>query len=194
MQGGIYLLMNTWFNLVVIYLLIIKSCTDEKKILSVIVMIVAGITYLSYYSLNNVYLNYGTPDFRAAGFGWYENRNDLVLILTIVLPLAMSVVEITKNSFLRFIFFATEIMFTINILFAGSRQGLIGLALVGGASILFLKKLPRVIRFSLLTVLIVSILGIGLATVLTRSRFRRAPFWRMLPQRIALYNGKHVSE
>jgi putative inorganic carbon (hco3(-)) transporter len=169
LTGVLDLVQNIWFNFVIIYFLIVKICIDEKKVKIIFLMIVSAITYLSYYSLHTIYLNYGVSDNYAAGFGWYENRNDLVYILTVMIPLIFCLAEVAKNVIIKYLFIFIAALFTANILFAGSRNGLLGLLTVGILSLIFLKKISRLFRLSLVIFLLISVLGIGLATVLTRS-------------------------
>jgi len=168
LHGGLNTFKDIWLNLVLIYIMIVKLCTNEKKIKSILFMIVAAISYLSFKSVSDVVLNY-QPGLRAIGFGWYENSNDLVLILVCVIPLALCFGEYYTSIFVKFLFFAIASLFASNILLSASRNGLLGLLAVGCLSLLFMKNLSRFFRYLILGVLVVSILTFGIATVMTRS-------------------------
>jgi O-antigen ligase len=60
-------------------------------------------------------------------------------------------------------------MFTINILFTGSRNGLLGLISVGIVSILSSDKIHKILRSLLIIVLLGAIVTVGLSSVLARS-------------------------
>lgn len=167
LHGGLSTFKDYWLNLIIIYILIVKSCITEKKLKSIIFMIVGAILYLSYKSVLDVIINY-QPGLRPLGFGWYENPNDLVLILTCVIPLALCLGESTASILIRYFFMAVAVLFSFNILMSASRNGLLGLATVGCLSLLFMKKLSRVVRYAILALLVTSILTFGLAVVLTR--------------------------
>jgi len=166
-HGGIDML-NEWKNLVIIYILIFKSCIDERKIKFILLMILLGILYLSYYSISSVLENY-QPGILARGYGWYENGNDLVLILVSVIPLALCLGELSNRIFIRYLFLAIAALFAWNILLTGAREGLLGLMVVGSLGLLFAKKISRPIKMIIASILVASILTFGLATVLTRS-------------------------
>ncbi|WDN87078.1 hypothetical protein BuS5_00046 [Desulfosarcina sp. BuS5] len=168
LHGGIDTFKNIWLNLIIIYVIIVMSCTDEKKIKSIILMVVAAIFYLSYKSVSDVIINYH-PGLRPQGFGWYENPNDLVLILTCAIPLALCLGESSNSTIIKYFFIAIASFFAFNILLSASRNGLLGLMSVGCLSILFMKKISRFIRLSILILLIFSVVTFGVATVLTRS-------------------------
>ena len=166
---GLDIFLNTWLNLFVIYILILKQCTDEKKIQAIMFMIIAAICYLSYDSIIKFTINYGTSENLASGYGVYENRNDLVYILTVVIPLAICLVELSGSLIKRYLFISVASLFTLNILLAGSRNGLLGLLTVGVLSLLSSKKISGIFRMMLLGCLAISIIAVGVATVLSRS-------------------------
>jgi len=168
LHGGLETFQNIWLNLLIIYVIIVKTCTDEKKFKSIIFMIVAAIFYLSYKSVSDVVLNY-QPGLRPVGFGWYENPNDLVLILTCVIPLALCLAESSNSIIIKYLFIAVASLFAFNILLSASRNGLLGLMTVGCLSLLFMKNISRFIRLSILMLLISSVIGFGITNVLTRS-------------------------
>ena len=165
-HGGIDIF-NRWKNLIIIFILIFKSCTDERKIKRILLMIVLGIIYLSYYSITNVIKNY-EPGILAKGFGWYVNGNDLVLILVSVIPLSLCLGELSSLILIRYLFLGTAAIFAFNILLAGAREGLLGLMVVGSLGILFAQKLSRLIKIFIACAMIASILTFGIATVMTR--------------------------
>ena len=168
LHGGLDTFQNIWLNLLVIYIIIVKTCTDEKKIKSIILMIVAAIFYLSYKSVSDLMINY-QPGARPLGFGWYEHPNDLVLILNCTIPLALCLWESSKSTIVRYFFIAVAFLFACNILLSASRNGLLGLMTIGCLSLLFMKNISRVVRLSILALLISSVLTFGIATVFTRS-------------------------
>jgi O-antigen ligase len=157
-------------NLVIVYFLIVKTCINEKNLKFILLMIVLAITYLSYDSVHNVILYYyDETGIRASGFGWYENPNDLVFILAVVLPLVFCLAELTEFGVMRYMYITICGLFTVNILMAGSRNGLLGLVTVGSLCLLFSQKISRLFRIVLLGLLMTSIIGTGIATVLTRT-------------------------
>lgn len=164
--GGIEIF-NVWRNIVIIFFLIVVSCVNEKKIISIQVMIVLAILYLSFDSVSNVLADYA-PGVRAQGFGWYENGNDLVLILVTVIPLAFSIGEYSKSIIVKYIFIAIAGFFSFNILLTGSREGLLGLLVVGVLGLQSALKLSGFTRKFLISALVVSVITIGITTVLTR--------------------------
>jgi len=166
-HGAIDLFMTTWLNLLIIYIIIVKTCTDEKKIKIILLMIVSALIYLSYYSINDYITNH-YPGYRARGFGWYENANDISLILTCAIPLALCLAELSGSIAIRYLFIGVAGVFAFNILICGSRNGLLGLVSVGCMGIIFMKKLSRPIRVSVLVVLVCSVIGFGIANVRSR--------------------------
>lgn len=168
LRGGLDTFQSIWLNLVIIYIIIAKTCTDERKIKSIILMIVVAISYLSYKSVADVVIDY-QPGIRPQGFGWYENPNDLVIILTCVIPLALCLGESSKSTIVKYLFMAVAALFSFNILLSASRNGLLGLMTVGCLSLLFMKNISRAVRLSILALLIFSVLTFGVATVFTRS-------------------------
>ncbi|MCD6185775.1 MAG: O-antigen ligase family protein [Deltaproteobacteria bacterium] len=168
LHGGIDTFKNIWLNLIIIYVIIVMSCTDEKKIKSIILMVVAAIFYLSYKSVSDVIINYH-PGLRPQGFGWYENPNDLALILTCTIPLAFCLWELSTSIIIKLFFIGVNSLFAVNMLLSASRGALLGLMAVGCMCLLFIKNVSKFIRLSILALLIVSIGTFGIATVFTRS-------------------------
>lgn len=157
---------NLWLRYGIVYFLIFKTGQSLTKIKWLTSAIVLAIAYLCYFSISNFVLNH-TSGMRAGGFGWYDNSNDLSVILVSVIPLGYLLFE-TANGMTKKIFFGTVTgMFAFNLLFTGSRNGLLGLFTVGMLSII-LSKIPKTLRLGLVILLCSSILGIGLATVLDR--------------------------
>ncbi len=157
---------NFWLRYGIVYFLIVKSATNTGRIQSIAIAIVLAIAYLSYYSLSKFVMAY-EPGMRARGFGWYENSNDLSVILVSVIPLAYMLFETTTSILKKCFYFALTVIFAFNILFTGSRNGLLGLFTVGMLSII-LSNISKTLRLGLIIVLCSSILGIGLVTVLAR--------------------------
>ncbi len=157
---------NLWLRYGIVYFLIIKLSVTSTRIKLLSVVMVLAISYLSYFSLSEFVLNF-EPGMRAGGFGWYENSNDLSVILVSVIPLSYLLFEISNGFFKRGLFFSLTIMFAFNILFTGSRNGLLGLFIVGILS-LILSNIPRTFRLGLIVLLFSSIVTVGLTTVLAR--------------------------
>lgn len=158
---------NLWLRYGIVYFLIIKSGISANRIRTLMLMIVLAISYLSYYSIINFALRY-EPEMRASGFGWYENANDLSVILVSVIPFAFLLAETASSSFKRYLYIGLAAAFSFNILFTGSRNGLLGLLTVGGLSTVFSKKISGLMRMGLLSVLIISILTVGITTAMSR--------------------------
>ncbi|MFH1460561.1 MAG: O-antigen ligase family protein [Candidatus Omnitrophota bacterium] len=166
-QAGLDTL-NLWLKLGIVYYLIFKSVTNEKKLITIIFTIILALGYLCYYAITNFIINY-TPGIRASGFGWYENANDLSLIFVAVIPLSFLVINLTNKLFIKLFYLFCSASFAFTVLFTGSRNGLLGVAVVGFFSTIFAKKLPKVIRGSVLVILVLAISSIGVASVLSRS-------------------------
>lgn len=166
-QAGIETL-NLWLRLGIVFFLIFKSVVNINRLKRVILMILAGISYLSYYSISNLAVD-ALIGRRASGFGWFENPNDLSLILVSVIPLAILMANLSKKFLIKLFFLIIAGIFSYNILFSGSRGGLLGLMTVGFSSLFFAEKLPKLSRFVLVVLLIGAIAGIGITSVLNRS-------------------------
>lgn len=177
LTGGFSMFKEVWLPIVIIFILLAKSCTDEQKVKWILVMIIAGISYLSYYSLNDYYrvISSGNLDYtyRVVGFGWYELANDLCFIFIAVIPLAFYMAETTKNFFLRYLFIFLCGVFTLNTLLTGSRNGLLGLLVVIPLSLYLSDQetgvvKSKVVKTGLLALVMLSILTIGIAAVTAR--------------------------
>ena len=164
-HGGYETLLG-WLNYIIIYFLIVKLCNTHERIQSIILMIFLGIIYLSIFSLINVAENKFA--IRASGFGWYENGNDLVLILISVIPLSMYLTESYQSYIVRY--FVTTMMgiFTLTIFFSQSRQGLLGLTLIICLSLFASKRISRAVRIVIFAIVLFLVLTVGLASVLLR--------------------------
>jgi len=167
MSAGIETL-NLWIRLGLVYFLIFKSVTDINKIKWVGFMIILGSGYLSYYSILTFVIHY-MPGARANGFGWYENSNDLSMILVAIIPLLLLLVNTSRNLVLKYLFLGIAGLFSFNILFTSSRNGLLGLCSVGVLCLLVSKKIAKPVRLVLLVILFASVVGVGVANVLSRS-------------------------
>ncbi|MBD3287793.1 hypothetical protein GF337_03235 [candidate division KSB1 bacterium] len=166
LQAGLEMF-NVWLRYGIVYFLIIKSCTDESRLRKLTLMIVLAIGYLCYYSISNFALAY-EPGVRASGFGWYENANDLSLILVSTIPLIFLLAETSRYAIMRYLYIFIAAAFSFNVLFTGSRNGLLGLAGVGILSIVSTRRFSKGIKTGLLTLLIISIFTVGIVTVLNR--------------------------
>jgi O-antigen ligase len=109
------------------------------------------------------------PGMRAEGFGWYENSNDIAIILVTAIPLALLVANTAKAMPTRILFMAIAAMFAFNIMFTGSRNGMLGLLAVGALSIYFSERVPKLIRTLLFVGLVIGVFTVGIASILGRS-------------------------
>lgn len=162
-----YEIFNFWLRYGIVFYLIVKTATTVKRLKWLTLSVVAGIAYLSYFSITEFVLKY-LPGMRAGGFGWYENSNDLAVILVSIIPLSYLLFEISSGIVNKIIYLVITSGFAINILFTGSRNGLLGLFTVGSLS-LIISNISKPLRLGLMTLLCASIIGVGLNTVLSRS-------------------------
>jgi len=153
-----------WLNFIIIFYLIVKQCTEVKHIRTLISTIMISLTYLAYYSIQN-YL----PGFRAEGFGWYENANDLVLIQVTIIPLVFYFMETSRYKYLRYGYLILVGLFATSIILCGSRQGLLGLPVVVIISLLSMQGVPKSLRAILTSVMLFAILTFGASIVLQRA-------------------------
>jgi len=160
-------IINFWLRYGIVYFLIIKSATTVSRIKWLSLAMVAGIAYLSYFSLSRFVAVY-EPGMRAGGFGWYENANDLSVILVSVIPLAYLLFETASGVVTKVLYLLLTGAFAFNILFTGSRNGLLGLFTAGMLSVI-LSKISKSLRLGLAVLLCFAIMGVGLANVLSRS-------------------------
>jgi O-antigen ligase len=157
---------NLWFRIGIVYFLIVKSATDEKRLKCVILAVIAGIFYLAYFSYSRFIINY-IPGTRAGGFGWYENPNDLAIILISVVPLTLLLANSARTAVVKYSFALITAFFAFDILFTGSRGGLLGLAAVGALSLLVSAKMPTIVRTALIC-LFGAVATVGMTNVLSR--------------------------
>jgi O-antigen ligase len=166
LAGGVEML-SFWFRIFIIYYLIVKSVNTPERVTQVSLMIVLAIVYLSYFSLSKYGLAY-IPAMRIGGFGLYENPNDLAIILVAAIPLALLVANTSRSFIIRYFFIAVAGLFAFNILFTGSRNGLLGLLAVGVLGIIYSKRTAAFLKYTLLAVLIGAVFTVGKASVLSR--------------------------
>jgi len=164
--GGIETFLS-WCIYMIMFYLLVKECTTINHIKYILLMIMLAIAYLSYFSLNDIYLNY-VPSYRAIGYGWYENANDLSLIIITIIPFAFYFVESSKNKIVRYLFVIISITFSINVLFTGSRQALLGLLIVGTLCLFYSKQVSRIMRLAMSAGMIIAVVTIGMAAVMSR--------------------------
>lgn len=164
--GGIETL-NNWIKVGIIYFLITRLITDEAKLHKICMMIVLALVYLSYSSYSKYIFNY-LPGMRAGSFGLYENPNDLSLILVSAIPLAVMLANYGKSTFVRIVFMGIAIIFTVNILFTGSRNGLLALLVIGVMSLFSADNIPKTLKTVLMVTFIGAILTVGVSNVLHR--------------------------
>ena len=159
--------MNYWLKIGIVYFLIIKNCTSLNRVLWICAIIGLSVAYLSFYSYSLFIVNY-IPGQRAAGFGWYENPNDLAIILVSVIPLLLLVSNQLQFWIGKSFFIILAAAYAGNILFTASRNGLLGLTGAGLLSIYFSRVIPRTIRVLLIVILSAGVLGIGIVNVMHR--------------------------
>ncbi len=153
-----------WLNFIIIFFLIVKQCTEVKYIRILISTIIISIIYLAYYSIENY-----VPGFRAEGFGWYENANDLVLIQVTIIPLVFYLIETSKHKFWRYGYLFLVGLFATSIVLCGSRQGLLGLSVVLVISLLSMQRIPKYLRTMLTVIMLFVVLTFGVSIVLQRA-------------------------
>lgn len=156
-----------WLLYIIVFYLIVKQCISIERVRKISLMIVLAVGYLSFYSLSMFVVDY-QPGWRAGGYGWYDNSNDLSLILICTIPLAMFLAETRSNLFSRFLFFGLAGMFAFNILFTGSRTGILGVALVGILCLFFSRVMSTFVKCVVSILLISGIMVIGLSVVMSR--------------------------
>lgn len=159
---------NLWLRMGIVYYLITQSILSEKQLRGAISVIVISIIYLAYYSIS-LFVMYYIPGMRAGGFGWFENANDLAIILVSVIPLALLLANTTRSMPVRAFYIGLAGVFAFNILFTGSRNGLLGLLTVGLLSLMSSKNIPGFIRSLMMAVMIGAVATVGVANVLSRS-------------------------
>ncbi len=165
LTGG-YEVFIEWLKIGIVYFLIVKICTTEGKIKWLAVAIIAGIAYLSYYSITS-YTVSSSQGLRAWGYGWYDAANDIALIMVVTIPLCLLVSELSKG-FMGLIFLIFAAVFGYNILITGSRNGLLGLAGVGFLSLASYTKIGKYFKIIITAIMIIMIISVGIATVLQR--------------------------
>ncbi|MFC2091764.1 O-antigen ligase family protein [Elusimicrobiota bacterium] len=159
---------NLWIRLGIVYFLIVKSVNNTSRVKAICFMIILAISYLAYYSITKFAIYY-IPGIRAGGFGWYENSNDLSMILVAVIPLALLIANTSRSFIKKYIFILLAIYFSFNVLFTGSRNGLLALLIVGILSLLSSEQIIKPIRLALTILLIFSVVSVGVSNVLSRS-------------------------
>lgn len=159
---------NYWLRIGIVYFLITKLATTEKRIRTLSLMIVLGILYLAYFSISTFVLNY-QPGMRAKGFGWYDNANDIAIILVSVIPLVIMLADSSKSMLARYMYIGIAGIFVFNILFTGSRNGLIGLSATGLLSLIHFKSMARFLKIVMFVLLFSAVAVIGVRNVLNRS-------------------------
>lgn len=157
----------TWLLYVLIYYLLIVQCVTIQKIRKVFLLIVIAISFLCIYSIETFVLNH-EPGLRASGYGWYENSNDLSFILACTIPLIMYIADTQKNLCLKLLYLMLAALFVLNILFTGSRTGLLAVAFVAGACLYFSVSFSKSIKVIISIILLFSIFGTGLNVVMSR--------------------------
>lgn len=156
----------TWLLYVFIYYLIVHQCNTLQRVRTIVLMIVLAVSYLSYYSLTHFVADY-QPGGRAGGFGWYENPNDLALILVCSIPLVMLLAESASSYFSKIFWFLIAGMFVFNVLFTGSRSGILGISLVTGLGLYF-SNLTAVLKKVIAVVMLFAVLGTGISVITSR--------------------------
>lgn len=166
-MGSIKESLIIWLLYIFLYFLIIKQCATLQKVRIIVLMIVLAVCYLSYFSLTHFVANY-EPGQRAGGFGWYENSNDLSLILVCSTPLVLLLAESANKIMPRIFWYVIAGMFIFNVLFTGSRSGMLGICLVTGLGLFFSTKLTGMLKKAISVVMIFAVLGTGVAVITSR--------------------------
>jgi O-antigen ligase len=165
--GSITESLVTWLLYIFLYFLIIKQCNSVQRVRTLVLMIVLAVCYLSYYSLTH-FVAYYEPGQRAGGFGWYENPNDLSLILVCTIPLVLLLAESSGTVITQVFWYFISGMFIFNVLFTGSRSGMIGICLVTGLGLFFSTKLTGMLKKVVTVVMIIAVFGTGVAVITSR--------------------------
>jgi len=160
-----------WLLYFIVYFLIVKQCVTIERIRRISLMIVVPVGCLSFYSLSKFVVDY-QPGWRAGGYGWYENSNDLSLILVCAIPLVMFLAESARGIFSRFLFFGLAGMFFFNVLFTGSRTGMLGVCLVSVVGLYFSRLMPKAVKGVVGALLLAGVMVIGLSVVMSRGDLR----------------------
>lgn len=166
-SGSAIEMFNLWLRMGIVYYLITQLALTEYRMRAIMAAIVLGVIYLSYYSLSTFVTNYA-PGMRVGGFGWFENSNDLAMILAPCVALCILLSD-NKRFMLKLFFLVVAGMFSFNVLFTGSRNGLLGLAVAGGLSLYVSKTFPRAVKGVLFVMLFGAMLTVGLKSVLSRA-------------------------
>lgn len=167
-SGAMIETINLWLRMGIVYYLITKSITSERRLNISITMIVMAIVYLVYYSIDQFVLNY-QPGMRAGGFGWYENSNDLAIILVSVIPLSLLLAHTSRAFLLKVFYYVLSGSFAFTILFTGSRNGLLGLLTVVSLSLMSLRNVSGIMRTIMMVLIVGAVASVGITNVLSRS-------------------------
>ncbi len=167
--GGALDTFNLWLKMGIVYYLITQIVNTEKRLKWISFSVISGLLYLSYFSISQFVMTY-QPGMRAGGFGWYENANDLAIILVAAIPIVILLANLSEIFVSKYFYYLIVAgIFGFNILFTGSRNGLLGLMAVGGVSLLFSKNLSKALRIVLLLIMVAGVFTVGLKNVLSRN-------------------------
>lgn len=156
-----------WLLYVITYYLIVKQCITIARIRKISLMIILAMSYLSYFSISKFITTY-EPGARAGGFGWYENSNDLAIILVVAISLALFLAETATVTPVKLLYYGFAGVFVFNILFTGSRSGLMALCTVLFLGLKFSRNLSSSVKSFVAVVLLIAVVGTGLSVVLNR--------------------------
>lgn len=158
---------SEWLKMGIVYYLIVKTVNSERRVVFLAITIATSLVYLSYYSYDNYIFKY-VPGQRAGGFGWYENPNDISMIFVSIIPLLMLLISEKSSPLSRIVIIFLTACYAVNILFTASRNGLMGLSVVGILCIYFTKSSHNGLKILLITALLLGVLGVGVRNVLNR--------------------------
>lgn len=166
-HGGIETF-NLWLRIGITYYLVVKSITSEKRIKWLVFFVLLGVFYMSISSINSYFHDTSLIKPAAHAYGWYENSNDLALILLCCIPLALIMVNVNRNFFIKYLFVFLTAVFGFNMLFTFSRGALMGLLVVGSLGVISSSKMSRILRFFAIIVLVVAGITVGISNIKNR--------------------------
>lgn len=153
-QDSIDVLLNTFFKIIVIFILMINlldSLGRLRSLLNVSVIcgaVLAGFALFSYLT-GNFMVQGKVVTNRIAGLvqGMFGNPNDLALGLDLLLPLALAL-ALTSHGGRRVFYFACAALLAIGVVVTFSRGGFLGLVAVGGVLLWKLSRQHRALTLA----------------------------------------------
>lgn len=165
-SGGIETGLEWLKKLIAVYL-IYQLVDSLKKLKFVIVTILIGITYLSYYSITSFIREY-EPGMRAGGFGWFDEANDLGIALVVGISLVILFSELSKGILSKTYLILLPV-FSSNALLTGSRNVLLSLSIVVFGSLFYSRNISKIFKISIIFAMSIAILTFGVKMVLQRT-------------------------